>query len=127
MRVILHNGIELTPVLVTGAQIQVQGAKRDSLTFVFPGSEGIDTLDTVFSDTACESIKIIDDNGNENIYKYYTLRAKLEKALMEIVPATPETEAVMEERISVTMTQRTYIENQLALLSALNVLLTGEE
>lgn len=127
MKVILKNGTELTPILVTGTQIHVQGAKRDSLTFVFPASEGIDTIDTVFSETDCESIKIYDDNGAENIYKYYTIRTKLEKALVEIVPATPETEAVMEERISVTMAQRTYIENQLALLSALNVLLTGEE
>lgn len=127
MKVILENGTELTPILVTGTQIHVQGAKRDSLTFVFPASEGIDTIDTVFSETDCESIKIYDDNGAENIYKYYTIRTKLEKALVEIVPATPEKEAVMEERISVTMAQRTYIENQLALLSALNVLLTGEE
>ena len=127
MKVILSNGTELNPILVTGASIQLQGAKRDSLTFVFPSTEGIEALDSAFSESACESIKIIDDNGGESIHKSYAIRAKLEKALVEVVPATPETEAVMEERISVTMAQRTYIENQLALVPALNVLLTGEE
>ena len=123
MKIILANGIELNPLLVTGAPVQLQGAKRDSLTFVFPASVGIEVLDEVFSDIACDSIKIIDDLGVENIYKHYTIRAKLEKAPMEIVPATPETESVTEDRISVCIAQRTYAESLLtSLTDAVDVL-----
>lgn len=127
MKVILTNGVELSPILVTGANTFVQGANRDTLTFVFPATEGMEALDKAFSDTACESITIVDDYGVENIHKSYTIRAKLEKALVEVSPSTPESSAVMEERISVSMAQRTYVETQLALLPALNALLTGEE
>ena len=117
MKIILANGKELNPLLVTGASIQLQGAKRDSLTFVFPAPVGIEVLDEAFSAIACESIKIVDDLGVENIYKHYTIRAKLEKAPIVVVPATPEAESVTEDRISVCIAQRTYAENQLASLT----------
>jgi hypothetical protein len=117
MKIKLSNGAELTPIVVTGAQIYVQGAKRDALTFVFPVSESLVTLDEVFSATACESITIIGDDGSEAIHKAYTIRAKMEKALVEVAPATPEYEAVTEERITVSMAQRTYAESQLASLT----------
>lgn len=124
MKIKFANGKELNPILVTGAQANVQGARRDCLTFIFPASEGMGVLDEAFSEKACESITVIDDNGRENIYKAYTIRVKLEKAFVEVVPATAETEAIVEERITVSMAQRTYTESY---LSALNVLLTGEE
>lgn len=127
MKIILANGKELSPLLITGSPIYVQGAKRDSLTFVFPATESMEELDKTFSEIACETIKIVGDDGSENIHKSYVIRAKMEKALVEVAPATPEAEAVMEERISVSMAQRTYLETQLALVPALSVLLTGEE
>lgn len=124
MKIKLINGTELNPILVTGANIYAQGAKRDTLNFVFPATESMEELDNVFSDVACESITIIDDSGKESIHKAYTIRVKLEKTLVEVSPATSESEAITEERITVSMAQRTYAETQLL---ALNTLLTGEE
>lgn len=124
MKVILANGKELNPILVTGAHTYVQGANRDTLSFIFPATESMEELDKAFSVGACDSITITDDNGNGGIYKAYTIRTKTEKAFVEVVPATADTEAVMEERITVSMAQRTYSESQ---LYALDVLFNGEE
>lgn len=119
MKIILANGKELNPVLVTGAKTYVQGANRDTLSFIFHVTESMEELDEAFSASACESITIVGDKGAESIHKAYTIRAKMEKAFVEVVPATAESAAVMEERITVSMAQRTYAETQLAALSAL--------
>lgn len=117
MRIILVNGIELTPILATGASRFVQGAQRDVLSFVFPASVGMDALDAAFSPENCESIIIVEDNGAEHIHKAYTVRAELKKAGVEVVPATDGAAAVTEDRITVSMGQRTYAESQLASLT----------
>ena len=116
MKIILANGTELNPIVVTGAATSVRGTKRDTLSFVFPGTEDISVLDNAFTDKACETITIIGDDESESIYKAYTIRAELKKAPVEVSPETPETPAVTEERITVSMSQRTYIETQLAAL-----------
>jgi hypothetical protein len=119
MKIILTNGKELNPIVVTGGSSQVQGARRDTLHFVFPATDDMAALDAAFSPANCESITIIGDDGSEHIHKAYTIRAKMEKAPVEVTPATAETEAVTEDRITVSMAQRTYTETQLAALSAL--------
>ena len=123
MKIILTNGTELTPIMVTGNTTQVQGARRDTLHFIFPTTYSVAELDVAFSATNCETIFILGDDGGESKHECYTIRAKLEKALVEVEPATPTTEAVTEERITVSMAQRTYVETQLAALTAL---MTGE-
>ena len=133
MKIILTDSTELSPIIVTGAKRQIQGASRDVLTFVFSADVGMDALDTAFSEANCESISIIepieteeiDENGNpvakivenEYIHKAYTIRTELVKKAVEITPATESTEAVTEERITVSMAQRTYAETQLANLT----------
>lgn len=116
MKIILANGKELNPILVTGAQAYVQGANRDTLTFIFSSEESMDELDEAFSPSACESITVEDKYENVYVYKAYTIRAKLEKSPVVVVPATPETEEVKENRITVAMAQRTYAETQIASL-----------
>lgn len=116
MKIIFANGIELTPIMVTGAKRTVQGATRDTLSFVFSGSEDMAALDAAFSAAACESITVIDNTG-EYIHKGYIVRAELSKKSMEVTPATENTEAVYEDRITVAMSQRTYMESQLASLT----------
>ncbi len=116
MRIILASGAEINPIMVAGATKYVQGASRDTLTFVFDGSVGLDAVDALFSVEACETINIVEDDGTENIYKGYTIRAELRKAQEEAAVATPESEAVMVDRITVSMSQRTYSENQMASL-----------
>lgn len=123
----LANGTELSPIVVTGAPFYIQGAKRDTLSFVFPASESMEALDAAFNELACETINITGDDGSESIYKAYTIRSELKKSTVEITPATIDAEAVTEERITVSMSQRTYAESQMAYLTnTMTALLEGE-
>lgn len=118
MRIKLTNGTELSPIVVTGEARQVQGAKRDVITFVFPETENIITLDEIFTAENCESISFLDDKGDvKHIYKGYAVRADLKKEAVVVTPETVDSEAVIENRIFVSMAQRTYAETQLASLT----------
>lgn len=117
MNIILANGKELSPILVTGGPRHIQGSSRDTLTFIFPATEDMAALDSAFSADNCEKITIIGDDGSENIHTGYTIRAELSKSPVEVSPATEESEAVYEDRITVSMAQRTYAESQLASLT----------
>ena len=117
MKIILNNGTELTPIMVTGGPRHIRGASRDTLSFIFPATEDMTELDAAFSTANCESITIIGDDGSEAIHKGYTIRAELSKASEEVSPATESEAAVFEDRITVSMSQRTYAESQLASLT----------
>ena len=116
MKIILANGGELAPIMVTGGKRTVQGADRDTLAFVFSGSEDMTALDAAFDTAACESITIV-EGEEQYVHKGYTVRAELSKKSVEVTPATERTEAVYENRITVAMAQRTYTESQLASLT----------
>lgn len=126
MKITLANGTELNPILVTGGAKYVQGQNRDTLNFIFPETEDITELDAAFTAANCESITVTDESGAEHIHKGYTIRAELSKKAVEITPATDESEAVYEDRITVSMSRRTYVETQLAELNAAVNALTGE-
>ena len=133
MKIILANGAELNAILATGEKRQLQGAERDVLSFVFPESESLDTLDALFTPENCESITLaeVDKETGETtstyIHKAYTIRAELVRKPEEVTPATEETEAVYENRVFVSMAQRTYAESKIAELSeALELILSGE-
>ena len=117
MKIILTNGTELNPIMVTGASKFVQGANRDTLTFVFNDSISMDELDKIFTSSNCESINIIGDDESEAIYSGYTIRAELNKKQVQNNTEKPEAEAVYENRITVSMAQITYTEAQLANLT----------
>lgn len=127
MKIILTNNVEVNPLVVTGARRYTQGASRDSLTFVFPASEEMTVLDVLFNNENCENITIKTDDGKTFIHNGYTVRAELVKCPVQIKAATEETEAVYEDRIMVTMAQRTEQENKTAeMYAAMNALLKGE-
>lgn len=111
----LSDGTELFPILVTGGQRYVQGQSRDTLSFVFPASESMEALDAAFASENCETITI-NDGEKGHIYKAYSVRAELKKESEEVSPATAEAAAVYEDRITISMSQRTYLETQLAAL-----------
>lgn len=125
MNIKLNNGTELEALVVTGRVRRFQGADRDTLSFVFPASGGLEALDAAFTAQNCQSITIVDEDGNENVHTGYTIRAGLSKETVETAPATAEAEAVYEERITVSMAQRTYAETQLAQLQAAVAALQG--
>ena len=127
MKIILNNGKELSPILVTGGPRMVQGASRDTLNFIFPADVSMAAIDQAFTADACEHITIIGDDGSENIHTGYTIRAELSKASVEVTPATESEAAVFEDRITVSMSQRTYAESQLANMEVALAALAGKE
>lgn len=114
MKIILTNGMELNPILVTGRTQYIQGANRDVLTFVFDSSMSMDELDGYFTEVNCESIKIVGDDNCEAIHNGYTIRAELVKKLMEAQKATADVDVEMVTRVTISMAQRTYAETKLA-------------
>ena len=125
MNIKLSNGTVLSPILATGETRYVQGANRDTLNFIFPATEGMEALDAAFSAENCESITVLEavevpdvtTTEQSYLHKGYTIRAGLKKEAVEVTPATEEAEAVYEDRITVSMSQRTYTESQLASLT----------
>lgn len=118
MKVILANKAELTPIVINGAKRNVYGVIRDSLTFVFPASDGMDAIDSLFTAENCERIIIEEDGGNLYLHNAYNIRVSLIKESVEVEAATENSDAVYEDRIMVTMAQRTYVESHLAAMQA---------
>lgn len=117
MKIKLNNGAELNPIIVMGEKRHIHGMNRDALAFVFPAETSLDELDALFSETNCEKITITDNAGDEYIHSAYTVRAELKRTPVEVEPATENEEAVYENRVIVSMAQRTYQESQLASLT----------
>lgn len=113
MNIKFANGTELSPILATAANRFIQGQNRDTLTFVFPASESMEALDNAFTPEASESMTLVGDDGSEYVHKGYTIRAELKKEAVEVTPATEEEPAVMEDRVFVSMSQRTFAETQM--------------
>lgn len=125
MKIILANGTELHPIMVTGGGRFVNGSKRDTLNFIFPASASLDELDALFTDVNCESVKLYESAEGEErefIHTGYTIRAELSRTPMVVQEATEETEAVIENRVTVSMALRTYAEAQIAKLIASSAL-----
>ena len=119
--VILADKTELTALEVSGAPQYIQGSNRDALTFVFAASEGMEAMDAAFSPDNCETITIR-DGSEEYTHSDYTVRGSLSKAPVLVTPETADAPAVYEDRITVTMGQRTYVETLLAQIMAANAL-----
>lgn len=116
MKIILNNNAELAPLNVIGGRKNVQGANRDTLTFVFPADTNMAELDGIFSAANCESITIEDETGSY-IHKGYTIRGELSKTSVCTVAETEDAPAVYEDRVNIVMGQRTYAESQIASLT----------
>ena len=132
MKITLANGTELNPIGVIGEEKSINGTRRDTLSFVFPQDVGLDELDAVFSAANCESIKLhevkTNDDGTttelEHIHTGYVIRAGLSRTPVVVALATDTTEEVVENRITVSMARRNYVEYN---LDALKILLGESE
>lgn len=139
MKITLANGTELNPIVVTGGGRSINGTHRDTLNFIFPQDASLDELDALFTDSNCETIKLYETRTNEDgstvelehIHSGYTIRAELSRTPMVVKEATETTPEVIENRVTVSMAQRTYTEAKLAeaikATEAVNVLLGEEE
>ena len=123
----LSNNIELEPIVVIGDKRFVHGETRDTLTFVFPSETSLDEIDNLFTSTNCETITLV-DAGTEYIHDGYAIRAELKRSPEVVTPATDTEPEVIENRVTVSMSQRTYEENQIAeMQKTLAALLTDTE
>lgn len=111
MKIYLADEVELEPLAVSGEPRIVQGETRDCLSFHFPASAGLDAVHTAFSEENCESIRLVEDGGTEHIHTGYVIRVAL--------TLTPAEDENGEGRITVTMAQRTYAEEQLLAIRAM--------
>ena len=127
MRITLTNGVELNALMVTGGGRYVQGATRDTLTFIFPVEQSMDELDALFTAQNCETIILGDGETEGGIHHGYTIRAELKREPVEVAPATESTEAVMENRTFVSMAQRTYMETKMMEMEAAIAAITGKD
>lgn len=116
MKIKLSNDKVLEPLMVTGGQQYVQGQSRDTLSFVFDGTADMAELDQAFRPENCGDIIITDDADGEYLHHGYAIRYELKKADVESKPATAQTAAEYVTRITVSMAQRSYAEEQAASL-----------
>lgn len=112
----LANGTELTALNVMGEKLNVQGARRDVLSFIFPAETSLDEMDAIFTAENCKSITIV-NNETEHLHTNYSLRVELKREPVEVSPATDTTGAVYENRVIVAMGQLTYAERQIESLT----------
>ncbi len=132
MKITLANGTELHPIGVIGEEKSINGTRRDTLNFIFPQDASLDELDAIFTTANCESIKLHETRTHEDgttteleyIHTGYTIRAGLSRTPMVTALATDTTEEVVENRVTVSMARRNYIEYN---LDALKVLLGESE
>lgn len=115
MTIKLADGSGLEPIIVSGEKQHIQGETRDALTFVFPAEVGLENIDALLSASACETITVT-EGDREYRYNGYTVRGTLAQEPVEVTHESAEAEATFENRITITMGQRTYAETQLASL-----------
>ena len=126
MKIILANGTELSPISAMGAKRTVQGANRDTLSFCFPATASVDELNSIFTASNCETITIV-EGENQYVHNAYTIRAELKREPVEVKKATTTEAPVYEDRVVVSMAQRTYAESKIAEMQAVMNALLNEE
>lgn len=112
MKIIFKNDMELTPILISGGPRFIQGSNRDSLEFIFP-EMSLDLLKTYFTESNCEEIRIVDDEGGEYIHSGYIILSELSEKITEIQNEIFGEAPSYEKRVHVIMGQRTYQEKEI--------------
>lgn len=109
------SGNEVEFLTASGIHKVVQGQNRDVLTFTFATeTHTLAEIDEMFSASACEKL-IIDDMY---VHNGYVIRDELKKVNVEVQASDVSSAGVYEDRIMVSMAQRTYAEEKLAENSA---------
>ena len=129
MHIILADGTKINHIGATGTTKYIQGANRDTITFIFDDTKSVDELDALFNEINCEVLNIVTDElveledgttrtvYTDNYHYGYVIKAEISKKISVVAPATVDTPEVTETQIHVTMAQRTYAETQIASLT----------
>lgn len=112
-------GTTLTVLDFKGNLINFQGANRDSLQIqLAKDAISFDALDALTASQANTAKLITIDGSNQYVHDNYCLRVSLGLNPVIITPATSTSPAVTEERLCVTLAQKTYAELQTEQLQA---------
>lgn len=110
-QIIFHDGTELDALVVNGNSRFFQGSNRDTLEFQFAkNSITFDELDEIFASKEKTEKIMIQQNKERFAHHHYSLRVSMSLLPIVIEQATDSAEAVVEERYSVVMAQKTYAE-----------------
>ncbi len=120
MNIKFKDNTEISPLVVFGDSRFFQNAQRSTLEFVFAkGDYTLEELDAYFTDpNKTNKVTIVNDSDEEFIYDDYSLRVSMSLAPVVITPETSTEPAVTEERITIVMAQKTYIEKMIEQLLA---------
>ena len=113
MQIKFNDGTTLDVLAVNGQSVYFQGANRDSLEIqVDKGKITFDALDALTGDAAKTGKLTILDGDKQYGHDNYSIRTELALKPVEVTPATVDSPAVTENRLCVTLTQKTYQEQQ---------------
>ena len=101
MQIKFNDGTTLDVLAVNGKSIYTQGASRDA-------------LDTLTGNAANTDKLILIDGDKQYQHDHYCIRTELSLKPVEVTPATADSPAVTEDRLTVTLAQLTYGELQQA-------------
>jgi hypothetical protein len=127
MKLTLNNGTEWNVVAVNGQTRNFQGTNRDALEFQFAKTipQTFEDLDMIFANPEnTKRITLQGDNGSF-LHENYTLRVSMSLIPVIISAETPTGPEVIEERYSIIMAQKSYMELQVESLQAAVTAITG--
>lgn len=114
MKLKLNNQRELEILEINGEKSQYQGENRDKLNIQMKkGLYPFEELDKLFANSEnTKKFTIIDENG-EYLYEHYTLRTSMGIKAVQTCPESVNEPAGYEERVCVTLAQKSYREREL--------------
>lgn len=114
MQVKFADGTVLDVLVVNGKSVYFQGAQRDSLEIQLAKTAAtFDALDTLTGNAANTGKLTLIDGDNQGEYDNYSIRVSLSLKSVEVPGATPSDPPTIEDRYSVALAQKTYLETQL--------------
>ena len=119
MQIKFNDGTALDALAVKGKPTYFQGAQRDSLEIqIAKDKTTFDALDKLTVDPTKTGKLTIIDGDKQYEHDNYSIRTELALKPVEVTSATTDSPAVTENRLCVTLAQKTYAELQIAELQS---------
>lgn len=114
MQIKFADGTTLDVISLQGSTIFYQGFSRDSIEIQFSKDViSFDALNTLTNDATKTATIVTIDGDNRGELDNYTLRVSISVKSVEVPGAEPSDPPTIEERLSVVLAQKTYLETQL--------------